>query len=116
MNNRVQQRFDRSIRQAMEVTANAAAARDAEHRARREAEARQFLPEVERRIVAGGNRPEMLAALKDMRAGFRRVLGLKLDRSRKEMPTLVVGGSGGVAAHTQPDKGTDAGFDSRTLP
>ena len=85
MNNRTQQRFDRSIREAVQTTQAAQAAGKAvaetERLARHQAQARYLLPAIERilRRKSNGGVPltrDELKELRARRADYRRLLGM----------------------------------------
>lgn len=90
MNNRVQQRFDRSIHEAVEATARAKVERDAAAQVKREALARRMLPAIERALRSGllGGNPfsdDERRELLNWRSRYRNVLGLTLDRKGEEL-------------------------------
>ena len=89
MNNRVQQRFDASIRTALDEVRVAKERREAERRAVLVAKATERLPLVEARIMEGRYASQdVLALLKRRRSQYRQTLGHTLDRACREIPTL----------------------------
>ena len=91
--NRVQQRFDRSIRDAVAATARSHAQREAARVERRQALAREALPIIETMLKTGrssvGDRNLLSASdldeLRHRRSDCRSALGLTLDRKCREL-------------------------------
>lgn len=85
MNNRVQQRFDRSIREAETVCDSAKVRHEIEAERRAVERAARLLPVLEDRLSSLTG--ERRAAALGMRARMRRTLGLTMDRGLNDFPT-----------------------------
>ena len=94
MNNRVQQRMDRSISDAVAAQMVGKAQRSADILRNKKRRARELLPATERLIMAGEIKGRPLDkceidSLKSIRCEYRRMLGLNVDRKMLEMPTIL---------------------------
>jgi hypothetical protein len=82
MNNRVQQKFDRSIQEAGMTVAKAKALAEAELQAYKEREIRKNLPTLELHLLFEKDTQRMKEML-DVRARWRSFIGLEMDRKGK---------------------------------
>jgi len=74
MNNRIQQRFDRSIRDAVAETHEIKCQRELEQREKRRAQASRLLPLIEAELSRGCVDAERKAVLIDLRKRYSEIL------------------------------------------
>ena len=96
MNNKTQQRFDKSIREAVVAEDSRREQLSREAKLKAVSKARQLLPATERLLISGYNRGQKLTKeqidyLRAARSDYRRTLGLTMDREMVDIPTKTEG-------------------------
>ena len=92
MNNKTQQRFDKSIREAVMAEDNRRERMSRYAKQSAVSKAKELLPATERLLMAGCNHDKKLTKeqmdnLQSARSDYRRILGLTMDREMVDMPT-----------------------------